>query len=169
MTTDEQWRPIPGYEGHYEASNLGRIRSITRMITTKAGVRQILRGRILTPTTDRGKQRVSLSVDSHHEYRLVSRLVGETWCGIPGKGYCIAHVSDDHDDNRVTNLMIAHTRDIAARAGKKNRGRRRTHCRRGHPLVDPNVQYNRSGSRQCRRCLRMTPRERAEARPADLR
>ncbi|MBF6138143.1 hypothetical protein IU501_34810 [Nocardia otitidiscaviarum] len=169
MTTDEQWRPIPGYDGYYEASNLGRIRSVTRMITTKAGARQIFRGHVLTPAGHRGKRRVSLSVNGHHEFRKVSRLVGEAWLGIPPAGYCIAHISDDHDDNSVTNLMIDRTRDVHSRGGKKNRGRQFTHCHRGHPLVDPNVKYNRSGSRQCWRCWRMTPSERAAAHQPDRR
>lgn len=43
----ENWRAIPGFEGIYEASDYGRVRSLSRIVTCKTGVRKRLQGRVL--------------------------------------------------------------------------------------------------------------------------
>ena len=49
----EEWRPIPGYEGHYEVSNKGRVRSLTRLVEDKHGVRQKRYGKVLVTSLNR--------------------------------------------------------------------------------------------------------------------
>lgn len=49
-TTIEIWKPIPSFPG-YEASSLGRVKSLDRYITTVDGRRRPMRGRILKPWT----------------------------------------------------------------------------------------------------------------------
>lgn len=64
--TKEIWKPISGYEGLYEVSNKGQIRSIPRLVHYSAGYDRINKGRVLEPVkASRNKNcdyfRVSLS------------------------------------------------------------------------------------------------------------
>jgi hypothetical protein len=150
--SNEQWRPIPGYEGYYEASDLGRIRSVDRMIPA-APSPYLLRGRVLRPHRLKGgRLKVALSMHNRRRMVDVSRLVGETWLGIPPEGHCIAHISTDRSDNTLGNLKIALTREVVSNSGKRGRGRLHSKCRRGHALAGDNIRYNKNGSRQCRKC-----------------
>ncbi|MEV5391955.1 NUMOD4 domain-containing protein [Nocardia farcinica] len=146
QTEHEEWRPIPGYEGLYEASSLGRIRSLDR-----AG----RRGRVLQPVrAPSGKLKVALSVDNHRRMAPVARLVGEAFLGIPPAGYCIAHHSRDITDDRPANLRIVPSTEVARRNGRRLLGTQRATCRRGHPLEGDNVYLWKDGRRQCLICKR---------------
>lgn len=46
---EEVWKPIAGYEGLYEVSNQGRVRSLDRVVLRKNGQSQLCRGRLLKP------------------------------------------------------------------------------------------------------------------------
>lgn len=162
----EQWRPIPGYEGYYEASNLGRIRSINLQ---SRGARS-LQSRVLTPRLDGGRLKVSISVRGKRRYALASRLIGTAWLGIPPDDHRIAHISEDQTDNRVENLAIMSVSEIGIRNGRRNRGKTRDVCQRGlHPLTGSNVSVNRNGSRQCLACRQAAARAWREARKGALR
>lgn len=164
-TTDaELWRPIPGYEGYYEASNLGRIRSVDLWMSNSHRTRS-LRGRVLTPTLDRNRLKVSISVEGKRRYVLASRLIGMAWLGVPPDGHRIAHISEDQTDNRIENLTIMSVREIGIRNGRRNLGKTRDVCQRGlHPLTGSNVSVNRNGSRQCLACRQAAARAWREAR-----
>lgn len=76
----EEWKSIPHYEGFYEVSNWGRIRSVSRNIVTKRGVVQNRRGVLLK--TQRGEDgfiTVSLSKNGNRERIYVSDLVASVW------------------------------------------------------------------------------------------
>lgn len=60
MNEIEIWKPIPQYEG-YEASNLGRIRSIDRKVTGTNGIIQKLKGKVLNYIINKGYKEASLS------------------------------------------------------------------------------------------------------------
>ena len=48
--TQEQWLPVVGYEGIYEVSDHGRVRSVLRSKICSNGVTRTVRGRLLSPT-----------------------------------------------------------------------------------------------------------------------
>ncbi len=76
----EEWKSIPHYEGFYEVSNWGRIRSVSRNIVTKRGIVQNRRGVVLK--TQRGEDgfiTVSLSKNGNRERIYVSDLVASVW------------------------------------------------------------------------------------------
>ena len=98
--TEETWRPIPGYDG-YEASSLGRIRSIDR--TTDRGRKW--RGRTMTPATmPRGYKTVSLWRGGKQTTALVHRLVLFAFQGPPPEGMEALHKNGDPADNAASNL-----------------------------------------------------------------
>lgn len=51
MTSEEEWRPVVGYEGYYEVSNHGRVRSVDRVVPHGHTGFVTLKGRVLRPNT----------------------------------------------------------------------------------------------------------------------
>src|SRR5690242_2034885 len=99
----ETWRPIPGYEGSYEASDLGRIRSIERTITDRLGRLRRVRSRILRPAVcKRGNRVTHLSVLlGFRNPQKVHRLIMQTFVGPPPDGSQVCHDNGDSTDNRL--------------------------------------------------------------------
>jgi hypothetical protein len=75
--TDERWRPIVGYEGFYEVSDRGRVRSLDRVIIRRDGAKYPVRGRILRPArlARSWVLTVSLARCGHKRARCVHKLV----------------------------------------------------------------------------------------------
>lgn len=87
----ERWLPVPRYEGLYEVSDLGQVRSLDRYIRGKYGSR-FLRGRVLHPGSPRNARRtVSLCRDGERETRLVGNLVLEAFVSPRPVGQVIRH------------------------------------------------------------------------------
>ena len=107
---EEIWREIPGYEGLYEASNLGKIRSAEGKTTSSARFpKRVWKQRVLKPKTEtnaygRTDERVSLWKDGVEKTHLVSRLVAMAFCHIPYEKLTVNHINGDPMDNRVENL-----------------------------------------------------------------
>lgn len=105
----EAWRTIPGFEGYYEASDQGRIRSVDRNIVfehpTHGTIRQRLRGKILRPgRMTAGYLFVVLSWRGKVTNHAVSRLVLEAFVGPCPDGHQAKSLNDDRADCRLTNL-----------------------------------------------------------------
>lgn len=102
----ELWKPIPGYEGIYDASNLGNIRSTPgKMTTNKRGTRT-WKTRVLKQkrNSGRGDKMVTLWKDGSSRCWLVSRLVASAWIGQPENGMTVNHINGNPLDNRSENL-----------------------------------------------------------------
>lgn len=95
---DEKWLPIHGYEGLYDVSNYGRIRSHDYR---KRGVTQILR----THASKGYYVKVGLRKDGKKRYFRVHRLVAIAFLPPPQSGQTqVEHINCDKRDNRVQNL-----------------------------------------------------------------
>jgi hypothetical protein len=73
----EEWRAIPGFEGLYEVSDRGRVRSLPRVVQRRNGRPCTVRARILVPT--RGRLQVTLSSRGRRISRCANRLVAEAF------------------------------------------------------------------------------------------
>lgn len=101
-----RWLPVEGYEGLYEVSELGQVRSIDRIVIGSDNVSYPFKGKILSPTThkDTGYKLVSLwkgnKGSSHYVHRLVCIAFHEY---IAGKEY-VNHIDGDRVNNHYLNL-----------------------------------------------------------------
>lgn len=101
---NEEWRDISGYEGYYQVSSLGRVRSCDRIIKHPRGDR-MAKGRILKTNLDcYGYPRLSLCKDGKQTTRAIHPLVAEVFLGDRLDGYEVNHKNGVKDDNRVENL-----------------------------------------------------------------
>ena len=106
MNLVEDWRPVKGYDGTYEVSNQGRVRSLNRTIYRKDGKVNNLKGRLLRSAVDRGGYyMVGLSSKSNVTSYLVHRLVATAFVHNPGNLPCVCHRDDNRFNNRENNLF----------------------------------------------------------------
>ncbi|MGG0793148.1 NUMOD4 domain-containing protein [Brevibacillus laterosporus] len=100
----EEWKPILGYEGSYEVSNTGRVRSVDRYTRTK-GKPILKRGVEKTKKEDKdGYYRVWLSRESKKKSFFVHRLVAIAFLSNPESYPVVNHKDGDKKNNHVTNL-----------------------------------------------------------------
>jgi predicted XRE-type DNA-binding protein len=100
----EEWRPIEGYEGLYEVSNLGRVRSLDRVVKETRGERKY-KGKLLKPALHlHGYLRVCLAKEGKKKNHFVHRLVAIAFLGQPPEGYVVCHGPKGQQCNKVTNL-----------------------------------------------------------------
>lgn len=100
----EIWKPIIGYEGIYECSSFGNIRSVNRTIITTSGIIRRMKGKMLLPIADNNYMKVLLSKEGKQKLKLVHRLVAEAFIPNPDNKPEIDHINTDRTDNRVENL-----------------------------------------------------------------
>lgn len=93
MNIIEQWKPIVGYEGLYEISNLGRVKNL------KFGKEKILK-----PANNRGYLRVCLCRDGKGKMLSVHRLVAEAFIPNPMGLPEVNHKDENKINNCVSNL-----------------------------------------------------------------
>lgn len=102
----EQWRQIPDWEGFYEVSNDGRVRSVDRTITHPLSGLTALKGRLLKQAPTGGHLVVTLidSVGRRRRVAKVHHLVLEAFVGARPAGMEGCHRNDNGYDNHLSNL-----------------------------------------------------------------
>lgn len=110
----ELWREIKGYEGLYEISNTGKVRSKDRIVTGKNGVSKKNKGKELyftiSQVDERGhlsRARVQLWKENKSKLMLVHRLVAEAFIDNPEHKETVNHIDGNPLNNNVENLEWA--------------------------------------------------------------
>ncbi len=140
---EEAWVPVPGYEGRWDVSSQGRVRSIPR--------RRTRGGELVLRVNKRGYLSVTLGREKHE----VHRLVALAFLGPRPEGMEVRHLDGERLNCRVDNLAygtrsennfdrVAHGRDHNAN---------KTHCPQWHAYTEENTRLYR-GWRYCRACQR---------------
>lgn len=100
----EIWKPVKGYEGLYEVSNLGNVRSLDRHLML-GNHYCLLKGKPIKPyLTPKGYLMADLCKNSQRTHYLVHRLVANAFIPNPNNLPCIDHINTIKTDNRVENL-----------------------------------------------------------------
>lgn len=135
---NEIWKDIKDWEGYYEVSNLGNVRSCKRTITDKNGVNYNNNERILKPAKNRdGYLQVGLSKNSKGSSKFVHRLVAEAFIPNLENKPTINHKDGNKLNNNISNLEWATKSEQAIHSlDKKLR-------------TMPNVWVNKFGSKHC--------------------
>ena len=143
QNTTEVWKAIPGWEGLYEASTHGRVRSLDRKIMRSNGRPLTRRGQIIAgaPHKSTGYIYLVLHAGQKKKTAKVHRLVLETFVGACPAGMEACHNNGNPADNRLENLRWDTRQNNALDRVKHGRDkeRRKTHCPRGHVLRAPNL------------------------------
>lgn len=104
----EEWRDVPGYEGIYQASNLGRVRSLDHIVSVRRGDTLFVRprrGRVFRPQDNGdGRKFIILSKDGVHQIWKVHRVITAAFLGSCPEGLQVNHINGDPSDNRICNL-----------------------------------------------------------------
>lgn len=136
----EEWRDVRGYEGRYQVSNLGRVKSLARFRRGKCGASVPVPERImrLSIKKDTGRTRPYAEVRLRNggsraepcKAYLVHRLVADAFIRPLRMGEQVDHINSVHNDNRVENLRVLSILD---------------HCRLHPKVTNPNPRDPVSG------------------------
>jgi len=104
MMPQEVWKPIVGYEGFYEVSNLGRVKAVERIVENNGG-QQRRKERIMRLRIGRlGYLNVTLCRESITRVFSVHRLVAQAFIPNPENKPYVDHIDTDPSNNNVDNL-----------------------------------------------------------------
>ena len=102
----EIWRDIKSYEGLYQVSNLGKVKSIERVVTNnKHGGVRVVKETILHPTDNgHGYKIIGLRKDGHRKNFYIHRLVATAFIPNPTQAKYINHIDYNRENNKINNL-----------------------------------------------------------------
>lgn len=155
----ERWRAVRGFEGFYEVSDQGCVRSLDR--ETNRGSRGFgtVRGKVLKPFLSTfGYEIVNLVVNAISKREHIHALVARAFVEGEAPGLDVCHNDGDKLNNsaanlrwdtRSSNILDSVEHGTHAQAAK-------THCPQGHPYSPANTYSPPTGpkARYCRACLR---------------
>lgn len=102
---EEIWKNINGYEGLYQVSNLGRIKSLERMVKSNNNNYRIVKEKILKQNQDKnGYYVISLNKNNKSKKYIVHRLVAQTFIPNPNNYPVVNHKDENKKNNCVENL-----------------------------------------------------------------
>ena len=159
--TQESWRPIPGFEGLYEVSDQGQVKSLDRERPNKGGGTARIKGRLLKAVTNKdGYKQVDLYKNGKRRMSCVHELVCLAFHGPKPEGMEVCHNDGNRANNRLENLRYD-TRSANGYDRVKHGNHfqvNKTHCKRGHLLEGANLRpYTaKQGHRGCLACSRAT-------------
>lgn len=157
----ESWKPILKWEGYYEVSDRGRIRSVDRFVRHSGTSLRRELGRIMSQhSNENGYLYVMASKHGQTKRIWVHRAVLEAFVSSRPRGMVTMHLNNDPADNHVENLRWgtqAENIRQSVRDGRQANVRKKK-CSRGHEFHDWNLAPAalRQGKRSCLACYKVT-------------
>ena len=135
----EEWKDLVGWEGLYQVSSLGQIKSLAHRIIRSNGWTQTFRERILTQTPEKdGYLQVTLCLNSEYTTYKVHRLVAQHFIGNPFDKPDVNHKDLNKANNEAGNLEwttkkqnILHALTMGVRFGKSMPGKSNPNYKHG--------------------------------------
>lgn len=120
----EEWRDVPEYEGYYQVSSLGRVRSLDRTITYSNGREQFYKGAAIEGSVFNGYRRTCLKQNNKGRTYRFSQLVAMAFLEHKPNEYklVVDHINGDKSDDRVENLRIVTHRANLSTCFRSNEG-----------------------------------------------
>lgn len=114
----EEWRDIKDFEGIYQVSNMGRVRSVEHDIVMRNNAVKHIGQKVLKLHEGGNNPYLQayLHKDKKVQNKLVHRLVVSTFIGEIPDGYEVNHINGNKQDNRVANLEIVTSKENKAHA-----------------------------------------------------
>lgn len=146
----EEWKDIPRYNGYYQISSMGRVKSTNRSVLSKDGKTKKLKGRILIPRKcSNGYLAMSLSLNGDVGQPLLHRLVAIAFVKGYQEGKEVNHINEDKTDNKASNLeWVTHQRNSVH--GTKIERTQKTFKERGVSKGVNNPMFGKFGSKNPR-------------------
>jgi hypothetical protein len=124
----EIWKDISGYEGFYKVSNMGRVKSLSRIVNNNGGIKVIRETILKTSSKNNWYHYVKLSINNVGKVYRVHRLVAETFIPNPENKRTVNHIDGNKENNLITNLEwnthsenLQHAYDTGLQVRKKNK------------------------------------------------
>lgn len=134
MMPQEVWKPIVGYEGFYEVSNLGRVKSVERIVENNGG-QQRRKERIMRLRIGRlGYLNVTLCRESATRVFSVHRLVAQAFIPNPENKPYVDHIDTDPSNNNADNLRWVTQHENAMNPLTREHNSK---SKMGHPKYSP--------------------------------
>lgn len=101
----EIWKDIPGYEGLYQVSNFGTIKSMKRMVKHSLNSNRICKEKIILPKlSNTGYYRVHLNKNGIQKKLLIHRIIAIAFIQNPLNKPCVNHIDGNPTNNNILNL-----------------------------------------------------------------
>ena len=147
-----EWQSVLGYEGHYEVSKTGEVRSLDRVVNRAPRGSFVVKGRLLKTQVNcrSGYEQVGVKLDGKRRTLHVHTIVLEAFVGPRPEGMVGCHGNGDRLDNRLVNLRWdtpSENNYDWVRSGTHHYASRRE-CKWGHPLPD----HELGEARRCPEC-----------------
>jgi len=117
----EIWKDIKGYEEMYKVSNLGRVKSLSRIVNRKNNIKLTVKSKILKEVvSNTGYLVVNVYKNKIRKTRTIHQLVAEKFLDHTPCGYklVVDHINNTKTDNRAVNLQIITNRQNCSRTIK---------------------------------------------------
>lgn len=128
----EIWKDIKGFEGLYQISNLGKVKSLSKYKKHSYNSIAFLKEKILKPLDINGYQRVILRKDNKSFNKFIHQLVAEMFIDNPKNYKEVNHKDENKTNNRVDNLeWCSHKYNINYGTGNQRRSKTEIGTKKG--------------------------------------